>query len=103
VGVVANFFSIASPALDPNPWWESTLEDVVGSGLKYAAYQGVKSLDTLGWASLGVTDATYDAFLSFLARDAAYAIETVAKDVAMPLVAASTVTQVGVHVYCAFQ
>jgi RHS repeat-associated protein len=102
VGNVANFFSFASPLIGPDPWG-STIEDVGGTTLKYLVYQGLKSVNAPQLQIVGAIEWPAALLVELLAKDAAYAIETVAKDFVLPVALVSTIIQTGAHVYCDFQ
>jgi hypothetical protein len=100
VGNVANFFSFASPLIGPDPLG-AAIEDIGGTTLKFIGYQGLRSVNAL--RIVGATDWATAVLVELLAKDAAFAIQTVAKDVVLPVALASTIIQAGAHVYCDFQ
>ncbi len=88
-GAVVNFFSLASPFIGPDRL-QSAIEDVGGTGVKFAAYSFFKT------ASTSMVRTPFGSMSGLVAGT----IETVAKDVVAPVAAASTAVQVGVHLGC---
>jgi len=100
LGNVANFLSFASPVIGPDPLG-SLVEDIGGTGLKFLAYQGLKSVNAL--RIVGATDWSTAVLVELLAKDAAYGIEFVARDFVLPVALGATIVQEGAHIYCDFQ
>ena len=88
-GAVVNFFSLASPFIGPDQL-DSAVEDIGGTGLKFAAYSFFKT------ASTSMVRTPFGSMSSLVAGT----IETVAKDVVAPVAGVSTAVQVGVHLGC---
>jgi RHS repeat-associated protein len=88
-GAVVNFFSLTSPFIGPDRL-QSAIEDVGGTGAKFAAYSFFKT------ASKTMVRTPFGSMSGLVAGT----IETVAKDVVAPVAAVSTAVQVGVHLGC---
>jgi len=89
-GNVVNFFSLASPFIGPDRL-QSAVEDVGGTGLKFAAYSFFKT------ASSTMVRTPFGSMSGLVAGT----IETVAKDVVAPVAAVATGVQVMDHLLCA--
>ena len=89
-GKVVNFFSLASPFIGPDRL-QSAVEDVGGTGLKFAAYSFFKT------ASSTMVRTPFGSMSGLVAGT----IETVAKDVVAPVAAVATGVQVMDHLLCA--
>ena len=88
-GAVVNFFSFASPFIGPDPL-NSAIEDVGGTGLKFAAYSFFKT------ASNTMVRTPFGSMSGLVSGT----IETVATKVVVPVASVSTAVQVGVHLGC---
>jgi hypothetical protein len=89
-GKFYNLFSLASPFIGPDPT-KSTIEDVSGTGLKFAAYGFFRS------ASTNMIRTPFGS-MSGLVADT---LDSVAKGFIFPVAAAATVGQITVHGGCA--
>lgn len=90
VGKGVNFFSLASPFIGPDRLG-SAVEDIGGTGLKFAAYSFFKT------ASKSMVRTPFGSMSGLVAGT----IETVAKDIVAPAAVLATEVQVGVHAACA--
>jgi hypothetical protein len=90
LGGAVNFMSMASPVIGPNPLG-STIEDVGGTTLKYGVYQFFNS------ASQSMAGTPFGSMSGIVAEG----IETIAKDVVLPVAVGATGLQVIAHAGCA--
>jgi hypothetical protein len=90
VGKGVNFFSLASPFIGPDKL-QSAIEDVGGTGAKFAAYKFFRG------ASTSMVRTPFGSMSGFVADT----VETIAKDVVAPVAVLATEVQVGVHAACA--
>jgi hypothetical protein len=100
IGGAVNFLSFASPLLGPDRT-QSAIEDVGGTTLKWLAYQGLRSVNAM--QIVGATDWDMAVLIELLARDVAFGIQTVAKELVFPVALGATIIQEYTHVYCDFQ
>jgi hypothetical protein len=90
LGGAVNFMSMTSPVIGPNPLG-STIEDVGGTTLKYGVYQFFNS------ASQSMAGTPFGSMSGIVAEG----IETIAKDVVLPVAVGATGLQVIAHAGCA--
>jgi RHS repeat-associated protein len=97
VGEATNFFSLLSPVLGPNPWWQSAAEITGSYGLKAGTYYAGEAAGRAALnPELNPTTAGFLSGVNGLTR----AGLSFAKQFGVPLVAGATILQAEVHLTC---